>query len=81
MIGNSNVSVDKHGDLYIKGQHFRGTSGLWELLTRKQINKEKVTTNDLKKYRSILQMAHGHLEGNEPGDNIQISRGPKYKTS
>jgi hypothetical protein len=45
MIGNSNVSVDKDGDLYIKEQHFRGTSGLWELLTRKRINKEKVTND------------------------------------
>jgi hypothetical protein len=38
MIGDSNVSVDKDGTVYIKGQHFRGTSGLWEPLTRKRTN-------------------------------------------
>jgi hypothetical protein len=79
MVGDSNVSVDKDGDLYIKGQHFRGTSGLWKPLTRKRINKEKVTTSDLKTYKNILQMTHGHLEGYEPGANIQISRGPKFR--
>jgi hypothetical protein len=73
-IGDSNVSVDNDGAMYIKEQHFKGTSGLWELLTRKRINKDKVTTNDLKTYKSILLMTHGHLEGYEPGANIQISR-------
>jgi hypothetical protein len=74
MICDSNVSVDKDGDLYIKGQHFKGTSGLWELLTRKRINKEKVTTSDLKTYKNILQMTHGHLERYEPSANIQYKR-------
>jgi hypothetical protein len=79
MIGDSNVSVDKDGDLYIKGQQFKGTRGLWELLTRKRINKDKVTTSDLKTYKTILQLTHGHLERYEPSANIQISRGPKFK--
>jgi hypothetical protein len=79
MIGDSNVSVDNDGDMYIKEQHFRGTSGLRELLTRKRINKQKVTTNDLKTYKNILEMSHAHLEGYKPGANIQISRGTKYK--
>jgi hypothetical protein len=79
MIGDSNVSVDKDGDLNIKGQHFRGTSGLWELLTRKRINRKKVTTNDLKTYKNILQMTNGHLERYETGANIQITHGPKFK--
>jgi hypothetical protein len=79
MIGDSNVSVDKDGDLYIKGQNFKGPSGLWELLTRKRIHKEKVTTSNLKTYKNILQMTHGHLERYESSANIQITRGPKFK--
>jgi hypothetical protein len=79
MIDDSNVSVDKDGDLYIKRQHFKGTSGLWELMTRKRINKDKVTTSDLKTYKSVLQMTHGHLERYEPRAYIQITRGPKFK--
>jgi hypothetical protein len=79
VIGDSNVSVDNDGDMYIKGQHFKGTSGLWELLTRKRINKENVTTKDLKTYKNILEVTHAHLEGYKPGANIQISRGPKFQ--
>jgi hypothetical protein len=79
MIGDSNVSVDNDRDWYIKGQHFKGTSGLWELLTRKRINKEKVTTSDLKTCKNILQMTHGYLERYEPSTNVQISRGQKFK--
>jgi hypothetical protein len=79
MIGNSIVTLDKDGDLNINGKQFPGTSGLWELLTRKRINRDKVTTKDLKTYKSILEMTHAHLEGYKPGGNIEISRGPKYK--
>jgi hypothetical protein len=35
-IGNSGVTVDTNSNLYIKDKHFRGTRGLWELLTRKK---------------------------------------------
>jgi hypothetical protein len=79
MKGISIVTVDKDGDLNINGKQFTGTSGLWELLTRKRINRDKVTAKDLKTYKSTLEMTHPHLEGYKPGGNIQISRGPKYK--
>jgi hypothetical protein len=78
MIGNTNGSVDNFGDMYINEKHYKGTSGLWEILTRERVNKE-VTTYDLKTYKSILEITHAHSEGYKPGGNIQISRGPKYK--
>jgi len=37
-IGNSDVTVDMKSDFYIKNKHFKGTRGLWELLTRKKVN-------------------------------------------
>jgi len=35
-IGNSDVTVDENSDFYIRDKHFKGTRGLWELLTRKK---------------------------------------------
>jgi hypothetical protein len=29
-IGNSDVTMDTNGDLYIRDKHFKGTGGLWE---------------------------------------------------
>jgi len=37
MIGDSPVFIDPDTNLTIKGTAFRGTEGLWELLTRKNL--------------------------------------------
>ena len=79
-IGNSDVMVDVNSDLYIRGKHFRGTRGLWELLTRKNVNKKLVSENDLKRYKSILNLTSAHLEGYEPSAPIHISKGIKFRT-
>jgi hypothetical protein len=42
------------------------------------VDKKKVTTADLKKYKPILEMTDAHLEWYEPSGSIQISSGPKY---
>lgn len=79
-IGNSDVTVDANSDLYIKDKHFRGTRGLWELLTRKNVQKKLVSANDLKQYKSILNLTSAHLEGYEPSAPIHISKGIKFRT-
>jgi hypothetical protein len=79
MIGDSTVTVDEDSNISIKGREFKGTPGLWELLTRKNVNVKNVTTDDLKKYKSILQMTNAHLEGYEPDANIYITRGSKFR--
>jgi len=38
MIGDSPVFIDPDSNLTIKGTVFSGTEGLWELLTRKNMN-------------------------------------------
>jgi hypothetical protein len=78
-IGNSGVTVDTNSDLYIKGKHFKGTRGLWELLTRKKVNKKLVSEDDLKQYKSILNLTSAHLEGYEPHAPIHVSRGIKFR--
>ena len=50
MIGNSRVGVDRDGNIHIKEVEFPATKRLWQLLTRKKVNKKLVTSSDLKQY-------------------------------
>jgi len=49
--------------------------GLWELLTRKNPNKEHVISDDLRKYKKILLLTNAHLEGYDPAGAINVRRG------
>jgi hypothetical protein len=55
MIGDSRVGVDSNGIIHIKNVQFPATKGLWELLTPKRVNKDSVTTADLKQFKTILR--------------------------
>jgi len=79
MIGYSRVGMDSDGNIHINNVEFPATKGLWELLTRKRVDKESVTTADLKQYQTILEMTNAHLEGYESHANIRTSKGLKYK--
>jgi len=48
------VLVDQDGDITIKENEFRCSEELWGLLTRKNVNKEQMTSDDLSKYEKIL---------------------------
>jgi hypothetical protein len=72
--------VDANSDLYIKDKHFRGTRGLWELLTRKNVNSKLIDANDMIQYKSIMNLTSAHLEGYEPDAPIHVSRGIRFKT-
>ena len=78
MISNSDVIADEKGDISIRGKRFRGTKGLWELSTGKNVNRDVITNSDLKPYKHILLMTKAHLMRYEPGGDIQISRGSKF---
>ena len=79
MIGDSKFSVDNTSDISTKGRHFNATRVLWELLTRKFVNRGVVTTDDLKRYKTILELTNAHLLENKPGGNVQTSCGPKVR--
>jgi hypothetical protein len=51
LIGESALSVDSDCDIWIKGRRFKGTRGLWELLTCKNVKRETITAADLKTYK------------------------------
>jgi len=60
-IGDSPVLVDQDGDITIKENEFRGFEGLWDFLTRKNVNKENVTSNEMRKYKKILLLTNAHV--------------------
>jgi len=77
---SSDVTLDRNSDLYIEDKHFKGTRGLWELLTRKEVDKRLVSEDDLKQYKIILDLTIAHVQGYEPGAPIHIARGTKFRT-
>jgi len=46
---------------------------------RKNVNKDVVNKSDLKTGKKILIMANAHLNRHHPGDNINITRGKKFR--
>ena len=52
--------------------------GLWELLTRKNVNSDLITKSNLNAYKRILVRKNAHFAGYERGGDIQVSRGFKY---
>jgi len=73
------VLVDTDSDITINGKEFRGTKGLWELLTRKSVDRRKIPTDDLKNYKKLLELTKANLTDHQPGADIQIMRGSKYR--
>ena len=39
MVGDSQVGVNRDGNIHINNEEFPATKGLWELLTRKKLSK------------------------------------------
>jgi hypothetical protein len=78
MIGNSCVDLDTPGVITVKGKSFKLTRGLWELLTRNDVDTGTIPPNDMQRYKSILMSTSAHLSGYEPDGNIKISRSVKY---
>ena len=52
---------------------------MWELLTRKKVNMEFITKDDLKTYKKILTMTNAHLTKYQSAGNINITRGKQIR--
>ena len=78
-IGNSLVTIDHDSNVIIQGVPYRATKGLFELLTRKKVDRSVVTNRDMNSYRAILEATHGHPKHNDPSGGIKTTRGAKYK--
>ena len=79
MKGDFPILVDTSVDITIKDRVLKGSKGLWELLTRKNVNTEVITKLDLKSYKKILTMTNAHLTQFQPDGNINITRGKKFR--
>jgi hypothetical protein len=79
MIGDSIVGVDPDSNIHIENTIFPGTKGLWELLTRKKVNKKLISADDLQQYKTILEKTNAHLVGYNSNANINVSRGLEYR--
>lgn len=75
-IGNSIVTVSNN-DIFIDNIRYKGTKGLWELLTKNVVDKKTFTTEDLNQYKNVLIQTKAHLDR---AGKIKSSRGEKYKT-
>ena len=58
MIGDSPLIVDSYSEITIKGKRFRGTLGLWELLTRRKKQRDIFTTDDFRGYKKIMLLTN-----------------------
>jgi len=77
-IGNAEVVVDQDS-VFVKGKSYRGTRGLFELMTRKKVDQSFINRRDLQSYREILEATHGHLENNDRAGVIKTIRSAKFK--
>jgi len=70
------VVVDTDCDITIKEKEFRGSEGLWDLLTCKRLNKHHITSDDLRTDKKEILMTNAHLEGYKFGGVINFTGWP-----
>ncbi len=76
-IGDSEVKFIGGDDLEIKGNRFKGTRGLWELLVKKE--PQNYDDADYDAYREILQRTNAMYRNNNPNSaHPKSSRSPKW---
>src|SRR5688572_13595311 len=75
-IGNSPISVEGD-DITVGNKTFKGTPGLWELMTRKKPDKTKIKQNDRDDYDEIL-VSSGALYTEKNPNKPKSSKSSKY---
>jgi len=73
-IGNKIVEI-KINDIIIDDTLYKGTQGLWELITLKK--PKEYTHNDLDTYKAILLETNGHLKNYKDGAQMSSNKYPK----
>ena len=63
MIGSAAVTADEKGDITIGVTRFKGTRGISEILTRKNVNSDVIKKSDLNAYKRILVLTNADLVG------------------
>lgn len=74
-IGDKEVEIDAN-DVIIGNKTYKGTKGLWELLTLKRPTNH--TQSDLETYKEILVLTNAHLKNYKPGAPLSSNKHTKY---
>ena len=76
-IGRSSFKYNnKH--VFVDGNRYKATQGLWELLTQSRPDKNVVTYQDRQAYKQILLQSNAHRVNYSPSGNIKANKGLKY---
>ena len=67
--------LDTDGHITVKGKGFRGSKSLWELLKRNKVNRQRVTSDNLRTNKKILLMTNAHFDGHQPKGAINVTEG------
>ena len=73
------IEIGENSYIYVDGKAYAGTPGLYELITRKKVNKSLITTRNLKNYRRILEASSTHKKHNNTKGPIKTTRGVKFR--
>ncbi len=65
-------------NISVCGKAYRGTPGLWELLTLSKPNKQKITNADLACYEDIILTTNCHKHNYDPNGRVKSSGWKKY---
>lgn len=77
MLGSAAITINDEY-IMVAGRKYRNTSGLKELLLRKDIDLSLVTESDMLHYKSMLLDTNAHRRDNDPSKPIKSNKGQKY---
>ena len=77
LLGNATIEISDD-KIYLNGNEYKGTPGLFELLFLKQPDKNLITSKDLKIYKSLLIETSAHKQHYDILRQINSNRGTKY---
>ena len=79
-LGDKKFEIEENDTIIIDGIRYAGTSGLYELIFKKEPKEGAYTEADLLKYKSILLNTNAHKRDvNNVDSPIKGNRGKKYK--
>lgn len=75
-LGSEQVFINRNV-ITVKGENFKGTEGLWRLLTLKE--PKDFTKDDLNVYEKLVLTTSTYRQNNDPNNRVKSSSGMKYK--
>ena len=78
--GNIKIITIAYNNIYVDGEKFTGTPGLWELIMEDKPNPKKYTKEDLKRYGDLLFKTNAMYQNFNPNNPYpRASRGYKWQ--